>query len=267
MPTSDAETVNIPLTLLLCICLILPLKSHSTQHQHNTANQTKSENVRSQYERFLQEHQIKSISPMEKEYRFRQFIRNKHEVDKFNRDNPDIKLKLNDFALLTKSEFRKSMTNPDFLFLDKQGHKHHVNVNDPVNEEVIDREIDYSNRELLQIVREELANPNLGLGQRSRLKSVQEAAEETDFNVKDELRGLHRFLQTHHVHHNSDLLSLNSSSWSDGAEEYIQLARDTVDEMLDYHGKAYFIVSYKLLFCLCAFFVVSLPFKACLGDI
>ena len=129
------------------------------------------------------------------------------------------------------------MTNPDFLFLDKQGHKHHVNVNDPVNEEVIDREIDYSNRELLEIVREDLANPSLGLGQRSRLRSVQEAAEETDFNVKTELRGLHRFLQAHHVHHTSDLLSLNSDYWSDGAEEYVQLARDSVDEMLDYHGK------------------------------
>ena len=142
---------------------------------------------------YLRQHDITFLSPLEKTYRFRIFKKNLREIATFNESHPEIHLDLNNFGLLTRKEFKKTMTNPDFLFVDGQGEKHHVNVNDPRNEEVIDKEIYEGNEETLDAIKKEIeqstnANP---------LVMLEWDIEDAQKAVDKELGQLHSFLKEH----------------------------------------------------------------------
>jgi hypothetical protein len=131
---------------------------------------------------------------MERTYRFEIFKKNLQEIETFNLSHPDIKLDLNDFGLLTRREFKKTMTNPDFLFLDDTGLKHHVNVNDPRNEEVIAKHTVESNLQTLKAIKRQIAREGGG----NALTMLEWDLEEATQKVDKELNQIHDFLETHH---------------------------------------------------------------------
>ena len=149
---------------------------------------------------YLKANNIKFISPLEKEYRFKIFKQNLQEIKTFNDSHPNIKLDLNNFGILTKNEFKKSMTNPDFLFTDDKAKKHHINVNDPRNEEVIDSEIIKENEETLKAIKKEVR----GNYKTNPLVLLEWDIEDADKAVKKELKNIHNFLREHESNMNND---------------------------------------------------------------
>lgn len=231
------KQMNTLKTILLIIKIITLLSSvylESIPSEVHKPKNSGQENVRAEFERFLRDHEIQFISPLEKEFRFKRWLENRQEVKKFNYENHGVELKLNDFSIMSKSEFKNTMTNPDFLFMGADGQKHHINLNDPVNQEVIDREIDANNRDLLGMIQDEISDPTLGLSDRAILSKIKEATEKSKINVEEELNSLHNFLNNHQIEHTSEILSYQEKN---DLEEYIKLAEDTVDHMIDYHGK------------------------------
>jgi hypothetical protein len=141
----------------------------------------------------LEKYDIEFISPLERVYRFRIFKKNLNEIKTFNESHPEIHLDLNDFGLLTRNEFKKSMTNPDFLFVDNDKTKHHVNVNDPRNEEVIDKEIYKENQEVLDAIKNEVLHSSNS----NPLVMLEWDIEDANKAVDQELHKLHNFLKEH----------------------------------------------------------------------
>ena len=145
------------------------------------------------FSNYVRENEIHFVSPLEKVYRFRIFKRNLREIESFNQAHPEIKLNLNGFGLLTRNEFKEKMTNPDFLFVDVKGRKHHVNVNDPRNEEVIDEKILQTNNETLKAIQGEIYKK----GKANALTMLEWDIENADSAVQRELDNIHDFLGQH----------------------------------------------------------------------
>ena len=162
------------------------------------------------FSEYLKNHKITLVSPLERTYRFQIFKKNIQEIETFNLSHPEIKLDLNDFGLLTRREFKKSMTNPDFLFVDEKGKKHHVNVNDPRNEEVIDEKIYKTNKETLEAIKKEVkgkANGNPLVMLEWDLKDANQA-------VDAELERIHDFLRKHEkIVDKTELLNADGSNF------------------------------------------------------
>lgn len=159
---------------------------------------------------YLSAHNITLQSPMERTYRFEIFKKNLQEIETFNESHPDIKLDLNDFGLLTRKEFKKTMTNPDFLFLDDGGDKHHVNVNDPRNEEVIAKHTVETNVQTLNAIKRQIAREGGG----NALTMLEWDLEEATQEVDKELNKIHHFLEMHHhIQDDTELLDADGGSY------------------------------------------------------
>lgn len=159
---------------------------------------------------YLEAHEIKLASPMERAYRFKIFKRNLKEVETFNLSHPEIKLDLNDFGILTRKEFKKTMTNPDFLFLDEQGRKHHVNENDPRNKEVAGEQVVDSNLETLKAIRRQVQRD----GGSNALFALEWDLEGANDQVESELDHIHDFLRTHHVRGEGEILDADGGRFA-----------------------------------------------------
>lgn len=145
------------------------------------------------FSEYVRQNGVRFVSPLEKVFRFEVFKKNLREVQTFNEAHPEVQLNLNDFGLLTREEFRRSMTNPDFLFVDEAGRRHHVNVNDPRNEEVIDQKILDTNAEALSAIQSEVEHQGKG----NPLLLLEWDIENADKAVHLEMERLHDFLREH----------------------------------------------------------------------
>lgn len=164
-----------------------------------------------QYSEYLKKNDIKLLSPIEKEYRFKIFKSNLQEIETFNDSHPDINLDLNEFGIITKREFKKTMTNSDFLFTDEQGEKHHINVNDPRNQEVIDQQIYNDNEKTLKAIEKEVKTTSKD----NPLMLLEWDIKDADKAVKKELKKVHKFLNEHEssMPNDTELLASDGSKF------------------------------------------------------
>lgn len=169
------------------------------------------------FSEYVSQNKIQFVSPLEKQYRFKIFTRNLREIETFNEAHPEIKLNLNGFGLLTRKEFKQEMTNPDFLFVDEAGRKHHVNVNDPRNEQVIDQQILNTNNDALKAIHNEIKKN----GNANALTMLEWDIEKADEAIQSELDRIHDFLSQHEskIEDQTELLD------ADGCRENIILGR------------------------------------------
>lgn len=139
---------------------------------------------------YIKEHNVRFKSPLEKVYRFRIFQKNLREIETFNKTHPHIKLNFNDFGLLTRKEFKQKMTNPDFLFVDDNGQKRHVNVEDPRNQVIADQNILKTNTEALDAIKTHIAKK----GRANALVMLEWDIKDADAAIEKELERIHDFL-------------------------------------------------------------------------
>lgn len=155
--------------------------------------------LRSKFELYVKENELEFSSPIEKNYRFKIFCNNLSQVNEFNKKNPEVKLDLNEFGLLTKTEFTNKMTNPDFLFFDSEGKKEHVNVNDPYNEYLIDSHIDKENRKLINILDNEIKSNNNQMKKTNWIWKLENNLKEADEDAQAEIKQIELFLIDNHL--------------------------------------------------------------------